>query len=570
MSYSSPCGESRIWQFSNPNVSIDGYPTGIDHNVDPAKSADSARNMNNTASTIAAYRQGAATPPQAPGNLNASPMSDDQINLQWTDNSSDESGFQLEQSTDGANWNAIATVGAGTSTYADNGLTASTTYYYRVRAYNSGGSSNWSNTVSGQTLLAPLPPSSPNPLSATAVSGNRVDLAWTNVGNENGYRLERSPDGSAYTLIANPSADENIYNDTDLAPNTTYYYRVVAFNGGGESATANASVKTHAFIVHSPVAEYSTYGSITGSHSNLGSNDDITEALAEVQSGGKRNRRHSRLEHRWEFNLSAGTSAVLLANAWKSGTSEDNFIFEYSTDGSSYTPMFTVSSTDSANEQSALLPSGVGGTLYVRVTDTDRQSGHSNIESVHVDQLVVRVDGGDTGTPSATPGNLNATPMSSNQVSLSWTDLSDNEIGFEVERTTGGGSWQKLGNAPTNATAYQDNDTVGGARYDYRIRSYNVAGASSWQGPVATQTPAGIDLVADGRKIKSKRYADLTWAGGSGQPLLIYRGSSLIDTVSGSSSSYTDSTLPRGGGSYSYQVCESGELTICSNAVTVF
>ena len=90
-------------------------------------------------------------PPTAPTNLNARAASKSRVNLSWTDNSNNETGFQIERSPNGTTFAQIATVGAGVTSYANTSLTASTTYYYRVRAYNLGGNSPYSNTASAKT-----------------------------------------------------------------------------------------------------------------------------------------------------------------------------------------------------------------------------------------------------------------------------------------------------------------------------------------------------------------------------------------------------------------------------------
>src|SRR5205807_9606046 len=88
----------------------------------------------------------------APSNLSATTVSTTRIDLAWTDNSSNEDGFQIERSSDNVTFAQIALVNANTTTYSDTGLTASTPYYYRVRATSTpSGDSAYSNTSHATT-----------------------------------------------------------------------------------------------------------------------------------------------------------------------------------------------------------------------------------------------------------------------------------------------------------------------------------------------------------------------------------------------------------------------------------
>ena len=93
--------------------------------------------------------------PNAPSGLTATAISYSQINLSWTDNSSDESGFRVESSTDNVNFTQFISVGANVTTASNTGLSPSTTYYYRVRAYNASANSAYSATVSKATPAQP-------------------------------------------------------------------------------------------------------------------------------------------------------------------------------------------------------------------------------------------------------------------------------------------------------------------------------------------------------------------------------------------------------------------------------
>jgi hypothetical protein len=91
--------------------------------------------------------------PNAPSNLSGNAVSATQINLSWTDNSSNETGFSIERCTGNncANFAQIATVGANVTTFPNTGLTKNTWYRYRVRAFNASGNSAFSNVISEKT-----------------------------------------------------------------------------------------------------------------------------------------------------------------------------------------------------------------------------------------------------------------------------------------------------------------------------------------------------------------------------------------------------------------------------------
>src|SRR5215217_5895594 len=92
-------------------------------------------------------------PPAAPTSLVATAVSTSRINLSWTDNSGDESGFRIERckNPNCTNFAQIAQVGAGVTTFADTTVSKNTAYNYRVRAFNAAGNSVYSNTASAKT-----------------------------------------------------------------------------------------------------------------------------------------------------------------------------------------------------------------------------------------------------------------------------------------------------------------------------------------------------------------------------------------------------------------------------------
>lgn len=194
-------------------------------------------------------------PPTAASGLSAITISSSAIELSWTDNASDEIGFDIERSTDGVNFSSIASVGTDVTSYNDTGLNHSTLYSYRVIAFNSGGNASSSNIASASTLALPTPPNAPSSLNASASSSSTIDLSWIdNSQNEDGFTIDRSIDGVTFSIITSVDADATTYTDAGLDASTTYYYKLSAFNDGGNSATSNiANATTDAFsgpIVH--------------------------------------------------------------------------------------------------------------------------------------------------------------------------------------------------------------------------------------------------------------------------------------------------------------------------------
>jgi hypothetical protein len=91
-------------------------------------------------------------PPAAPSSLVAVAGSATRVALSWKNNSSNESGFTIERSTNtGSSWTQIAQVGAGVTTYTDTTVSKNKSYSYRVRAYNASGYSAYSNVTAVTT-----------------------------------------------------------------------------------------------------------------------------------------------------------------------------------------------------------------------------------------------------------------------------------------------------------------------------------------------------------------------------------------------------------------------------------
>ena len=93
-----------------------------------------------------------------------------------------------------------------------------------------------------------------------------MNLSWTdNSGNEAGFRIDRSANGTTFAKVATVGANITAYSDSGLATSITYSYRVSAFNSGGSSANSNTA--TVALVVPSAptnlTADVPNHGHVT-------------------------------------------------------------------------------------------------------------------------------------------------------------------------------------------------------------------------------------------------------------------------------------------------------------------
>lgn len=161
--------------------------------------------------------------------------------LFWSDNSSNENGFEIERSdSQSGPYSLVHTTGANTTSYNDFSTASDQTYYYRARAVNSGGNSGYSNV--DYAITATVVPNDPSNLVATVGTSTSAILTWSdNSTNEEGFTIERSTDGVNFSPIATKGLNVTTHTDSGLATSTTYYYRVKAFNNIGSSGYTNTA-----------------------------------------------------------------------------------------------------------------------------------------------------------------------------------------------------------------------------------------------------------------------------------------------------------------------------------------
>lgn len=205
-----------------------------------------------------------ASPPASPSGLVASAVSSGQVILGWTAGSTNQAGFKIERATSGTSFTQIAT--ASTTNYLDGGVQGSTTYSYRVRAFNAQGDSPFAGPVSATTPAfsgakinfqpadAPVPPGYfPDDGSPFAARGSGLSYGWNvantaNTVDRNSTRsLDQRYDTFAYSQKAGGGSVWEI-----AVPNGVYQVSLVAGDANNFVADYNYEVEGVPALVGTP------------------------------------------------------------------------------------------------------------------------------------------------------------------------------------------------------------------------------------------------------------------------------------------------------------------------------
>ena len=122
-------------------------------------------------------------------------------------------------------------------------LVSGETYYWHVKTKDS--FNTWGGWSSSPNFTVILPPADPTGLILTVKSDSKINLNWNDVANnEDGYKVERKPDGGVYEEIQTLGAGANSYSATSLSEKTKYWFRVRAYNIAGNSGYSNEAYAT--------------------------------------------------------------------------------------------------------------------------------------------------------------------------------------------------------------------------------------------------------------------------------------------------------------------------------------
>ncbi len=284
------------------------------------------------------------------------------------------------------------------------------------------------------------------------------------------------------------------YDPGTLDYGITYYWRIDEVSSDGTVTAGNVWSFTTQSDHYDDMADRDIPVSGTVGNTYVGTNysDNVYQTITETEAGGKPANRYSYLEHKWTINVTGGNSITFNIEARRTaGSDGDDFVFAYSTDGSSYTNMLTIAGEADYN-QSFILPSSISGTVYIRVTDTDRTAGNRTRDTIFIDHMYIRssLTGTSDTNPPPAPTNLTATAGDS-QILLSWNPVLEPDLaGYNVYRASvSGGPYSRVNSSLITAKEYLDTGLLNYTTYYYVATAADSAGNLSGYSNEASAAP---------------------------------------------------------------------------------
>jgi len=502
------------------------------------------------------------SPPVAPANLTARPISESQINLTWQDNSNNEIGVKIERKTGASGtWGQIAFGPVpNINNYNDTGLVAGTTYYYRVRYYNAVGDSDYSNEASAITQDN-TPPIRPIVTDRGTYTNSTTALtaSWSSYDPESEVKeyqysiTQDTPEGAVICDWISVGLDTLVEaQGLNLVGGRTYYFRVKARNSAGLWSEIGYS---DGIIVDSvsPVGVIKinndeTYTNTTLVTVTLSATDAIS-GVSQMQFSNIGTAAWSEPEpytvtKSWTLDGGDGLKSVYVrfkdsAGNWSAPYSDTITLDTVSPKASITNPasgatvsgsvLVTVNTSDNI---------GVAKVEFCLDTSSNKM-GSDDTAPYEFLWDTVNVTNGDhalvviaydlagnqkwqgqlitvSNIPPSAPAMLLAIPVSSTQINLGWVDKANNETGFKIERKIGAeGMWGTIADIPlVNVVSYNDTGLAVGTTYYYRVKAYNNIGDSGYSN-IASATldgipPTGSIRINNGDEYTVDRIVSLT------------------------------------------------------------
>ena len=461
-------------------------------------------------------------------------------------------GYILEAKS-GVNgvWTQVANISAPATEYTHTNLTALTTYFYRLRAYNESGLSDYSNEH--ELTTNPPPPDTPI-LRATALSYKQIELSWNDVAHDyfTSYILQQKW-GNTWSDLTTLGSNTTNYLSS-AAASMEYSFRIMARNSAGTSQWSYATATTPPLPEIPPAAPLLYADPI--SHTQVCLKWNYVELVDEFRVERKNSiGQWEEIAVLSEYTVFYTNSALLpkTSYAYRVRAVNSHGSSPYSNEAAAITPqrpeMPTLSGWSTSQSEIELFWTGSYGAerytverrtasgewvmifqtasepfrFHDRALETDTYytyrliAHHVSGELFHSSELTI------VTYPHRLfdPPQLSASAVSSSAIALSWPPL-EHATYYYLDKLVGG-EWTTL-HLDGNVTNYVDEGLSAGTSYTYRIQGRNGLGGSlySRQLNVSTHPAISGDILIRIIELSAGRLR-LQFIGSTGQRFKVQR-----------------------------------------------
>ncbi|MFH1498356.1 MAG: fibronectin type III domain-containing protein [Verrucomicrobiota bacterium] len=401
-----------------------------------------------------------------------------QVTLSWSITGTGHAGLLIERSIEGTDeWETVATLPLGQSSWQDTGLTPATDYLYRIKTTDgelvSGSSAEISVTTND--LISALPPTS---LTAASAGPTTTTLRWTRTTTATGYRIERTPTGESNWLqIASVSGSTTSYRVLGLQTGVTYDYRLRSYNADSVSDYSDTVSATPGFI-GTPFSENFEHGLGQG-WTFMAGGQPIYQGMGNTVLwfglSSLRNIQTVPLELTntgiIRFDFRAGNTAYDGPMYWENSDINENVVLEYSTNGYTWNLLQIIDSVypaaaDWATYTYALPPQARSKSTSFRWRQLSHNGYYNDqwaLDNITITQELL--------VPTA-PDFITVSTIADSKVAISWNGAVNAEQ-YQVERSLDGLIWTPIALRPAYSPYYTDTDCIADTWYGYRVISVN-------------------------------------------------------------------------------------------------
>ena len=461
----------------------------------------------------------------APTLLSAIPITDVRIELVWRNNEDLAKEFVVYRKTVDGSLEPIATVPKDKLVYVDESCVLGTNYTYSLKSQVE---SNLSIESNSMTTITTFP--SPTSITDSAISDISTQLNWIdNCSFEDGYRLERDG-GVGFEQIVELTANITTFTDSNLQYGIDYTYRVAGYTAANTSTWAtsgninttipmptnlnvtaisndeirlnwvdNCSYEDGFRIERDDGVGYSEVGTVSA---------DVTEyrdiGLTYGQSYNYRVAAYTSVNTSSWATITATTGFPAPSDLTASSLSDSEIQLTW-TDNTGYESGFKIERNDGSGFTEI-------GTVLADVTEyTDTGLTFAQSYTYRVAAYTSANTSSWATITAATefpaPSDLTARSVSDSEIQLTWTDNTDYETGFKIERDDGSG-FSDVGSISEDVTEYTDSGLNFGESYDYRVAAYTASNTSDYSATVTATTPL-VDW--DGNTYGTVKIGNQVW-----------------------------------------------------------